>query len=255
MNPSEDLEIRPPRDETYYFAMLVVLVEGCLFKVPRYYFEESDVFQAMLKLPFGVQTGEGTTDEHPLRLDGVTANDFRTFLTVLIRFPSTRNVDKFTKDEWLAVLHLAAMWEFTLIRELSVGKLSAIGMTAAERISIARREDMPDWLVASHGYLIALDKFPSIRVVEELGGLQFCMKIAVARETVWRQRQQRNRHNRSWKWADDIPSWYSVAVELCDLPRCPIDQLNRNPNFIDEHTSYEVCAETPAIPTMTEPHF
>ncbi|TDL18238.1 hypothetical protein BD410DRAFT_806764 [Rickenella mellea] len=229
MTPPEDEDDLAPRDGQFFLEMLVLKVEGCLFNVPRIYFEQSWIFQDMFSLPLGQKVGEGSSTKRPLVLDGVKADDFRPFLDVLIRLPSN-SLDSFTKDQWVAVLHLATMWEFKMIRALSIEKLSAMGMTAVERILVARREDIPDWLIASHGHLITLETFPSIHAMEELGGLQFCLKLAKAREAICKNGYH---HDCSWNWADHIPGWYSVAVELFGLPNDAMDQLNRDLQFID----------------------
>jgi hypothetical protein len=69
-------------------------VEGCLFKVPRGPFERnSEVFQDMFRLPVPENTvPDGSSDEHPLRLDGVKKNDFRQLLKVM--FPGSVCFDK-----------------------------------------------------------------------------------------------------------------------------------------------------------------
>ena len=58
-------------------------VEATLFKVPRVYFDRSDVFRKMyLSGPTGK---EEHTDQQPLRLDGVAAAEFRWLLKAMIQ--------------------------------------------------------------------------------------------------------------------------------------------------------------------------
>ena len=60
-------------------------VEGELFRVPRYYFEEaSPVFRDMFQLPVaeGV-VPDGVGDEQPLFLHGVDREDFQQLLRVM----------------------------------------------------------------------------------------------------------------------------------------------------------------------------
>jgi hypothetical protein len=63
-------------------------VEDTLFRVPRRYFEEeSDVFYHLFQLPTAENvTPDGCSDEQPLRLDGITKEDFRQLLRVM--FPT-----------------------------------------------------------------------------------------------------------------------------------------------------------------------
>jgi hypothetical protein len=62
-----------------------VQVENTLFRVPRFVFKDSSVFQDMLSVPQGDSgTLEGTNEEHPLVLPSYQANDFRQLLRVLL---------------------------------------------------------------------------------------------------------------------------------------------------------------------------
>jgi len=60
-------------------------VEDCLFRVPRHTLEaQSTVFLDMFSFPPPPDTEvEGSSDEHPIRLDGVMADEFRQLLKVL----------------------------------------------------------------------------------------------------------------------------------------------------------------------------
>ena len=54
-----------------------------LFKVPRRKFEEgSEVFRNMFAMPLGDGVVEGQTDEHPLVLESISMEEFRSLLRV-----------------------------------------------------------------------------------------------------------------------------------------------------------------------------
>jgi hypothetical protein len=94
----------PPRNEKYYLDIVHFLVrplnhgrgrcsltdgsqvEGCLFKVPRQPFENnSQIFRDMFGMPEIVDSPrEGSSDEHPLRLEGVKSWDFEQLLRVML---------------------------------------------------------------------------------------------------------------------------------------------------------------------------
>ncbi|TDL13531.1 hypothetical protein BD410DRAFT_846855 [Rickenella mellea] len=171
------------RDEKYYVQSLVFLVEDCLFKAPRPYFEQSEVFRDTFKLPPVDGVFEGANDETPLRLDGIKANDFRAFLSVLMPLPSSEE-PKVTKEEWLGVLSLADMWNFEKIRQVSVDKLGKERMDAVERILLGRRYNIEDWLLAAHLHLARREIFLSIVEAEQLGGLPFVIKMVKVRDLV-----------------------------------------------------------------------
>jgi hypothetical protein len=60
-------------------------VENVLFRVPRAIFRQSKIFQDMFSVPPGNGViVDGSDDEHPLRLDGYTADDFRQLLKVIL---------------------------------------------------------------------------------------------------------------------------------------------------------------------------
>ncbi|PIL33328.1 hypothetical protein GSI_04779 [Ganoderma sinense ZZ0214-1] len=78
----------PRRDDEFYCQDIVFLVEDVLFKVPRRPFEhESEVFSGMFALPpvnsaYGV---EGSSDDNPIELEGVTEDEFKALLWVMFR--------------------------------------------------------------------------------------------------------------------------------------------------------------------------
>lgn len=75
------------RDQDY---RQVYQVENQLFKVPRRNFAiESEIFSDMFQLPAPTVDGhvlDGSSDDQPLRLDGIKKSDFLQLLRVM--FPS-----------------------------------------------------------------------------------------------------------------------------------------------------------------------
>ena len=60
-------------------------VESCLFKVHRHFFEISPFFAYQFELAVNGAALGGSSDEHPMVLKGITADDFRRFLTVMLQ--------------------------------------------------------------------------------------------------------------------------------------------------------------------------
>jgi hypothetical protein len=63
-------------------------VQATLFKIPREYFEnsDSDVFRKTYLLgPKGKEVPRFQTDQQPLRLDGIDADEFRCLLKAMIQ--------------------------------------------------------------------------------------------------------------------------------------------------------------------------
>ena len=79
-------------------------MEGCLFNVPRGPFEQhSEVFRDMFELPVPENiVPDGSSDEHPLRLDGVMKNDFRQLLRVM--FPRSVRTKKYVSCHGLTAV-------------------------------------------------------------------------------------------------------------------------------------------------------
>jgi hypothetical protein len=53
-------------------------VEDNLFKIPKAAFNGSPVFEQMFSLPHS-GTVDGSSDDQPLKLEGLTADEFRSF--------------------------------------------------------------------------------------------------------------------------------------------------------------------------------
>jgi hypothetical protein len=63
----------------------ILQVENTLFRVPRFVFQDSEVFQDMLSVPQGEGTSiEGSDDAHPLVLSSYLAHDFEQLMKVLL---------------------------------------------------------------------------------------------------------------------------------------------------------------------------
>ena len=68
--------------------ILYIQVEGVLFKVPlRPFKEQSDVFRDMFILPS--PNAEGEMSKHPIRLEGIQADDFRALMKFMFRHWAT----------------------------------------------------------------------------------------------------------------------------------------------------------------------
>ncbi|KAI5120655.1 hypothetical protein M0805_007992 [Coniferiporia weirii] len=71
------------RDKTYYFDLVTFEVENCLFRVSRQNFlKQFHVFRDMFALPPGDQSDslEGSSDNKPIRLEGVDKASFNLLL-------------------------------------------------------------------------------------------------------------------------------------------------------------------------------
>ncbi|KAJ6581980.1 hypothetical protein B0H19DRAFT_929537, partial [Mycena capillaripes] len=126
-------------------------VEDRLFKVPRYHFERSEIFADafMLPKPTGAaHTAEGTSDQNPVRLEGISSVDFGRLLKAL--YPLENPVPSMSKDCWISVLKLSTMWRLLEIRARAVQCLGPMVSNTAEGIVLGRKYHVSSWLRAGY---------------------------------------------------------------------------------------------------------
>jgi hypothetical protein len=54
-----------------------------------------------------------------------------------------------SKDVWLSVLHLASMWDMGALREKAISQLTGLVVDAGEKIQLAERYDIPEWVLTA----------------------------------------------------------------------------------------------------------
>lgn len=149
---------------------------------------------------------DGTDDEHPLRLDGVKASDFRELLrtlfprSVVVHFPLNRRSSGFVRphtstaprsiDQWTAVLRLATMWEFQSVREEAIKAIGLFPLDAVDKLVLARDHEIAEWRLSSLLDLVEREEPMSMREFERLGA-EMVLKIGRVRESMLRQRAGR----------------------------------------------------------------
>ncbi|KAJ2931487.1 hypothetical protein H1R20_g5548, partial [Candolleomyces eurysporus] len=136
------------RDETYYWDTVKLLVEGCIFKVPRYHFVVGSTYFAE-KLG-STELGDNESNAAPVSLEGATASQFRIFLKLLFPIHTASTTLSFTKDEWLVILELSTLWHFHEFRKLAKDHLEPQLDDPIEQIVLGRAAYVPKWV--SNGY-------------------------------------------------------------------------------------------------------
>ncbi|KAI1787733.1 hypothetical protein LXA43DRAFT_1184327 [Ganoderma leucocontextum] len=173
------------RDDEFYCQDVVFLVDDVLFKVPRRPFEyDSEAFSATFTLPpvNGAYGVEGSSDDNPIKLEGVTEDEFRPLLWVMFRsgYGSSRTL---TQTQWISVLRLSTMWFFKDLRERAVNELSKLVSTPAARIVLARKFNIPGWTEPALGALAQQEQPLSAQDLEALGW-DTAAKLIQIRESV-----------------------------------------------------------------------
>jgi len=165
----------PIRDDSYFFADITFSVEDCLFKVPRYAFEQnSEAFAKIFLLP------ASESYQQPLQLTGILKEDFLIFLQVLYPKDCTR-LPSLVKREWASVLKLATMWEFTDLRLLAIRSLAPMLDDPIEQIDLAKNCDVKEWLLPAMNKLAQREQPMGIEDTARLG-VETVLKIGAVRE-------------------------------------------------------------------------
>jgi len=219
------------KDEDYYFADVIFLVENSLFKVPRAPFEcNSEVFADMFYLPIlEGMAPDGSSDEQPLRLDGIEKKDFRLLLKVL--FPRCPEAIKtMTWKEWFSVLKLSMLWQMDQVKDLAIERITSLPLniddwkavlilsthsvvnntirnaaiqqliarfplTPIDRILLARKCHVADWLLSGYNELVQREATISVEEEEQLG-LKTTTKL-------FRVREHHKRHRNTYNYSLD----------------------------------------------------
>jgi len=179
----EDAPATPyTKDTVFYLEEIVILVEGCLFKVPKAHFQNgSEVFRQMFTLPASEGCDvDGSSDDYPLRLDGITKDDFVPFLKAMFprRFPMRES--SLTADEWTSVLKLANMWSFDNLRGIAIKHLAKLRLEPVQKIALAMDYHLPKWLVPALNRLAQREQPLGRDDLQRLGA-DVALKIAEVR--------------------------------------------------------------------------
>jgi len=180
--------IKPTRHEIFYFEDRTVIfrVQDVLFGVHKSIFlRHSPVFRQMWALPSpSDHEGEGSTDEHPIILQGTTAHDFACLLSVI--YPTEFGVPAFTSlQDWRTVLTTATQFDFEGVRNLAINAISNIpGLSPVQKISLSREYGIkPEWIVQSLSYLV-YRRDPITEEEAQILGIKMLVSLARAREKI-----------------------------------------------------------------------
>ncbi|KAF8806707.1 hypothetical protein BYT27DRAFT_7191277 [Phlegmacium glaucopus] len=123
----DSIQIPRKRDQTYFFNPLVIQVENVLFKVPSYYFEnKSDkLASTSTHSNSSCECIEESSEDRPFVLDGILANEFKLFLATSFPIPGQLRPVNLTEEEWVSILKLSTLWDFSDVRQTAITKLDS----------------------------------------------------------------------------------------------------------------------------------
>ncbi|CAK5282347.1 unnamed protein product [Mycena citricolor] len=227
MSPKSTHQATIEKASTYYLEPIVFLVENTLFKVPRYQFEnKSGVFGTAFSIPS--PDGEGSSDENPVKLEGIASKDFDALLTVLYPLSSLPTTPVLSADQWISVLKLANMWLFEQARELAIRQLESHSKTVdpIQRVLLGRRYDVSAWMRSGYTDIASRKESMSMDEARELG-LDATWQISQLREARVAQHTLLIQHSNLYRNID-IANAFEAELRRADeahrsLPPPPLE--------------------------------
>ncbi|TFY60263.1 hypothetical protein EVJ58_g5264 [Rhodofomes roseus] len=184
---------------------------------------------------------EGSGDEHPLVLFGISRVDFERLLWII--YPADFGVCRaHTQDEWTSILHLSTRWEFSDIRALAIHELQKLAINPIDKITLSRRFDISGrWTLAAYA---ALCQRPDALTLEEAAclGLETMVRVAQLREQIDRGTPLRPKHH------------YQNPTSAAGSRRSGVDPapLSSHPSRKPREAGQPVNAR-PGKPSLTDP--
>ncbi|KAF8716057.1 hypothetical protein AX14_012446 [Amanita brunnescens Koide BX004] len=137
-----------------------------------------------LPVPEGTRA-DGSSDDTPLKLDGVVAIDFIRLLKYL--FTTKRSFDLHgyslkTLDEWTSVFKLAGLWDMTDVKAEAIQRMTPLlEKTPGMQVKLSLEYGVEEWLVPGLNRLAQREE-PLNRDDVELIGLDYALKVMALRE-------------------------------------------------------------------------
>ncbi|KAF4620856.1 hypothetical protein D9613_001057 [Agrocybe pediades] len=223
--PTDGIQSPIQRHDYFYVDTITFQVEDTLFRVPKWGFQDPECdFPWMFDLPGPGPNGEhveGTSDDAPIILEGESKSHFTALLKVLfyplykvIPEPGElydpdldREVDIGGYDEWVGVLHLATKWNLKPIRKQAiqeVGRRFPGTMESWDRIAIARKYNVREWLVKEYKDLVNRNRPHDIDTLCENLGISEAHRVLQLRENSSRKPVDSYYRRESFDTASDI---------------------------------------------------
>jgi len=169
------------RDAVFFLDPIFIQVEDKMFKIPKRYLNQINIFSTTFSLPPGPgENGiEGATEENPLVLHQISKVDFKSFLTVLVPLQVPPNYSKISLAMWKSTLKLSTMWEATAIRDLAIKNLNKLDVV--DMILLGTEYRVSQWFITGCSKLIMRSCGPTEKECNLLG-IGFIVQIYGLRE-------------------------------------------------------------------------
>lgn len=155
------------RHSRFYFdnTLVVIQIEDTLFNVHKYQLVKSETFSDMFNMPKeeNDEPEEGSSPEHPIVMDGVSASDFEALLTVLYATHFSTNQPAPEASLIIPSFRLANMWNFKDLRSYLLPLAEKV-LEDVDKIVFAREFDLKSWLAPAH---LRLCQRPEVLTTDE----------------------------------------------------------------------------------------
>ncbi|KAG9082702.1 hypothetical protein FRC06_004892 [Ceratobasidium sp. 370] len=176
--PGNVEDVRPPpvfnRHPKFFFdnTLVAIGIEGTLFNVHKYQLMKSTTFSDMFAIAEEPKNGdtpqEGSSPDHPIVMEGVSASDFECLMTVLYASHFSAHQPEPEASLIIPAFRLANMWNFVelcaYLRPLAERALGDV-----DKIVFAREFQVTDWLAPAHVNLCLREKQLTTQEASKLG--------------------------------------------------------------------------------------
>ncbi|CAE6469463.1 unnamed protein product [Rhizoctonia solani] len=147
---NEEIVVKHPK---FFFdnTLVVLQIENVQFNVHKYQLLKSETFADMFKIAEesggdSEEPAEGSSPEKPIKMDGVSAQDFESLLTVLYANHFSTHQPEPTASLIIPAFRLANMWNFKELRDYLMPLAEQV-LNDASKISFAREFHVQQWIV------------------------------------------------------------------------------------------------------------
>ncbi|KDN37628.1 hypothetical protein RSAG8_10033, partial [Rhizoctonia solani AG-8 WAC10335] len=150
-------------------TLVAIEIENTLFNVHKYQLTKSEVFSDMFKMPKpkGDEPEEGSSLEHPIVIEGVSASDFAALLRVLYASHFSSNQPAPEASLIIPAFRLANMFNFSELRAYLL-PLAEKSLGDADKIVFAREFNIKEWLVPAYTRLCEREERLSVEEARKL---------------------------------------------------------------------------------------
>ncbi|TBU30395.1 hypothetical protein BD309DRAFT_856546 [Dichomitus squalens] len=161
-------------------GMVVLKVEGTLYRVHKYLLEQhSDFFRGLLSDEVDAM---GHSDDRPIPLpDSITQQAFDSLLGFM--YTGVFDPTSVSLSDWVSILRISTLLQFTKMRQYAIRELSArrASLVPVEAILLAKEHDIPSWLGPAYAELVRRSTPLDDTEAESLG-VRVTAQISRARE-------------------------------------------------------------------------